>query len=421
MAPLVPLIATMKILVLFALIGISVAAVDYTGHQVYRSYPTPGENELLQRFGKVFELDFWSDYRHGDDFVDFRVSPELRSKVNEFLTKNRINYEIFIEDLGIAIAKERKPKLSKMNDDSFDYFVYHTVDEIDEWITSFTKDNSFASVVTIGSGKSYEGRNMRGLKISTGSDRPAFVINCGIHAREWITPATCLYTANKLMNEYNMNMTITHLMNGVDFYLIPSSNPDGYAYTWSNDRMWRKTRSKSDMCDTCIGVDPNRNWDFHWGEAGSSSDCCSESYKGSVAFSEIETKNQRDFVESIENVRAYIDVHSYSQTWMYPYGYTKSPAPDAAILEKIGRDSVSAISSVDSHVFQTGSISDVVYVASGSTADFFYSKGIKCSWGAELRDTGKYGFILPEDQIGKGAEEAFQGLCYCEEHTLGPC
>nr|XP_039268546.1 carboxypeptidase B-like [Styela clava] len=330
-----------------------------------------------------------------------------------------------------------------MNDDSFNYFVYHTVDEIDEWITSFTKDNSIASVVTIGSGKSYEGRNMRGLKISTGSDRPAFVINCGIHAREWITPATCLYTANKLMNEYNMNMTITHLMNGVDFYLIPSSNPDGYAYTWSNDRMWRKTRSKSDMCDTCIGVDPNRNWDFHWGGMNSCVGYKRKSLKQHVidvrdrfiyedSFSvvkslkssrqQIETKNQRDFVESIENVRAYIDVHSYSQTWMYPYGYTKSPAPDAAILEKIGRDSVSAISSVDSHVFQTGSISDVVYVASGSTADFFYSKGIKCSWGAELRDTGKYGFILPEDQIGKGAEEAFQGFMVIAKNIpLGPC
>ena len=40
-----------------------------------------------------------------------------------------------------------------------------------------------------------------------------------------------------------------------------------------------------------------------------------------------------------------------------------------------------------------------VYVdeASGSTADYFYEKlGIKCTFGTELRDTGRYGFVLPE-------------------------
>jgi len=36
-------------------------------------------------------------------------------------------------------------------------------------------------------------------------------------------------------------------------------------------------------------------------------------------------------------------------------------------------------------------------VASGSTADYFYDKaGIKCSFATELRDTGRYGFLLPE-------------------------
>lgn len=32
------------------------------------------------------------------------------------------------------------------------------------------------------------------------------------------------------------------------------------------DRLWRKTRSKHpDPRVKCRGVDPNRNWDFHWG------------------------------------------------------------------------------------------------------------------------------------------------------------
>jgi hypothetical protein len=35
---------------------------------------------------------------------------------------------------------------------------------------------------------------------------------------------------------------------------------------FSQDRMWRKTRSKTSN-PLCIGTDPNRNWDYHWCES----------------------------------------------------------------------------------------------------------------------------------------------------------
>ena len=35
--------------------------------------------------------------------------------------------------------------------------------------------------------------------------------------------------------------------------------------------------------------------------------------------------------------------------------------------------------------------------ASGSTSDYMYDKmNVRCSFAAELRDTGRYGFLLPE-------------------------
>ena len=39
---------------------------------------------------------------------------------------------------------------------------------------------------------------------------------------------------------------------------------------------------------SCMGVDPNRNWEYEWGTGGSSSNCCSDTFKGPSAFSEIE-------------------------------------------------------------------------------------------------------------------------------------
>lgn len=58
-------------------------------------------------------------------------------------------------------------------------------------------------------------------------DRPVIFIECGIHAREWIAPATCLYIIQELVeNEDNRNM-----IENVDWYIIPVVNPDGYEYS----------------------------------------------------------------------------------------------------------------------------------------------------------------------------------------------
>jgi len=69
-----------------------------------------------------------------------------------------------------------------------------------------------------------------------------------------------------------------------------------------------------------LGTDPNRNFGYKWGVAGASSDPCHETYKGSSAFSEPETKALSDYIMSIKNrVKAYFAVHSYGQYWLYPW------------------------------------------------------------------------------------------------------
>ena len=106
----------------------------------------------------------------------------------------------------------------------------------------------------------------------------------------------------------------------VNWYFLPSANPDGYAYSWEHDRLWRKTRSEHGSILGCKGVDPNRNWGFHYGESGVSHNECSETYCGPEAFSEPEMKNIRDFVMGLDPVPSLGHTfHSYSQLWLWPY------------------------------------------------------------------------------------------------------
>lgn len=55
--------------------------------------------------------------------------------------------------------------------------------------------------------------------------------------------------------------------------------------------------------------------------------------------------------------------------------------------------------------------------ASGGSIDWSYDYGIKYSFAFELRDTGRYGFLLPASQIIPTAEETWLGLKKIMEHV----
>ena len=46
----------------------------------------------------------------------------------------------------------------------------------------------------------------------------------GIHAREWISPATATYIIKELVENHKQNQ---YLIDAFDFYIIPVANPDG--------------------------------------------------------------------------------------------------------------------------------------------------------------------------------------------------
>ena len=92
-----------------------------------------------------------------------------------------------------------------------------------------------------------------------GPDAPNVWIEAGIHAREWIAPAMSTYIIESLLTN-----DADGFLDKLNFFILPSANPDGYEYSRSSDRLWRKTRSDHGSILRCKGVDGNRNWGFHF-------------------------------------------------------------------------------------------------------------------------------------------------------------
>ncbi|XP_046994559.1 zinc carboxypeptidase-like [Schistocerca americana] len=394
---------------LLVLAALSLAAGEplrFDGHRVYRVTPKNKHHvQFLNALAGKYHNDilFWKDARVVNRTADIMVSPEMQNNFLEALEKKGMKSSVYVEDVQKLIDAERPAKQARA---SFGWDDYYTVDEIYAWLDSLAA--SYPSVVTtVVGGSSYEGREIRGVKISYGTGNPAVVIEGGIHAREWISAASVTWFINEILT--STDASVRSIVESFDFYIFPNTNPDGYEYTWTNNRMWRKTRKPYLLC---VGADPNRNWDFHWAEEGASSISCSETYAGSEAFSEVETKSLSEFLTGLgSDLQVYLSFHSYSQLLMYPYGLSSVVADNAAELQQMVEKSAQALASRYGTQYTVGSIVNAIYAAAGSSIDWAMGQlGLRYAFVWELRDTGSYGFLLPADQIIPTSEETFDSI-----------
>ncbi|CAL4085605.1 unnamed protein product [Meganyctiphanes norvegica] len=387
-----------------------------SGAQVLRVVPqTDAQLHYLQGLLSLDLYDFWTEPKMTGRSVDIMVSawsvPVLKKTLNDI----GMGFITMIRDLAqhsaqakasnkAARAKFFATKDANVKHD-MDWTSYHTLDEINGYLDYLaTTYPDLCSIENIGT--SYEGRTMNMLKISTGgSGKPGLFIDGGIHAREWIAPATVTYAINQLVESGSYQ----DILDAVDFYIIPSINPDGYVYSWEHDRYWRKTRSNYGTL--CYGCDPNRNWSFHWDEIGASDNPCSEIYAGPSPFSEIEMVNVRDAMSAQSNLISYLTFHSYSQLWMYPWGFTTDLPEDWQDLDNLASDAVDALTAVHGTHYEIGSSTNTIYAAAGGSDDWAKGEGgVKYAYTIELRDTGNWGFDLPENQIIPTGEETWAGI-----------
>jgi hypothetical protein len=281
-------------------------------------------------------------------------------------------------------------------------------------------ENDFVTGFDIGS--THEGVPIRGLKISRQSGNTGIFIDSGIHAREWIAPATATFVIDKLI--HSTDPAVQDISRNFDWYFIPVLNADGYKNSFDRDRLWRKNTKPYGRCR---GVDLNRNFDVNWGGTGSSHDKSTYDFCGSAPFSEPEARAVKMFLDQHSRdyrIKTYFSLHSFSQLYMFPYGHIPDQVPNYADLKKIGEKAVEAIKNTHGKIYKTGSSIETIYPNSGSSMDYVYANyDIPITFTIELRgdkDTPNL-FILPANEITPTGEEILNSFiaALIEARNLG--
>jgi murein tripeptide amidase MpaA len=260
-------------------------------------------------------------------------------------------------------------------------------------------------------GTSYQGRQLWNVKISdnvaTDENEPEVLFTCGQHAREHLTIEMCLYLVNELTGKYATDATVRGLVDSREIWIVTNVNPDGSEYDIATGsyRSWRKNRQPNSG-STYVGTDLNRNWSYQWGCCGGSSGSpSSETYRGPSPFSAPETTRVRDFVNSrvvggVQQIKAGIDFHTYSELVLWPYGYTRSDtapgltATDQAALSQLGRNMAAT------NGYTPEQASDL-YIADGTIDDWMWGTYKIFHYTFEMYPTSSAGggFYPPDEVI----------------------
>jgi len=226
----------------WAATGGPTSTVSYAGQQVIRL--TAGSQEDVDLLLQL-HVDVWDCFGPGIGTLEARVTPEQLKA----LADRGIQFEILVSDLQSVVDAERESIARAQESANGDWFQsFKRGNEINDYLDALAAqfpDLTETSVI----GPSLEGRDIRVIRI-TGPDseqnprdtRPVFVIDGTQHAREWIAPMTVMFTVDSLVRQYDSNPRIQAVVDNVDFYFVPVVNPDGYEFTWTNDRYWRKNR-----------------------------------------------------------------------------------------------------------------------------------------------------------------------------------
>ncbi|KAL6948647.1 hypothetical protein ACO0QE_001119 [Hanseniaspora vineae] len=390
------------------------------------------------------DIDVWAK---NSRFIDIRVPKDFNEYDSEYCS-------VMIEDVQelITTSKEGEFEASKEEDqyeqeedtpfeaqfkDPF-FDTFQDLENIYNWMEVISQ--KYSTLVTLEDvGQTYEGREMKALHLGVKknhhdkdnedhSKKKTIVITGGVHAREWISVSSVLFVASQLLNRYGFFKRETRYLDNLDFFIIPVFNPDGYSYTWTHDRLWRKNRQQT-YFPKCFGIDIDHSFDFKW--TGTTDYPCSEDYSGEAPFEALEAEAWNNYLTektgSDFKLHGYLDFHSYSQEVLYPYGYSCDAKPrDLENLLELSYGLAKAIRNKSGKKYDVLSScqdrgSDLTPgLGAGSALDYMYHHRAYWAFQLKLRDTGTHGFLLPSKFIRPVGKESYAAIKYFCEFILNP-
>jgi hypothetical protein len=200
------------------------------------------------------------------------------------------------------------------------------------------------------------GYDMMVLKLTNSAipgPKPKLFITSAIHAREYATAELMTRYAEYMANNYGTDADVTWMLDTQEIHLLLQTNPDGRKQA-ETGLSWRKNTNPINCGNNnSRGIDLNRNFPYNWNCCGGSSGSgCAETYRGPSPGSEPETQAVRDYMASIfpdygdpgsgnpvppDSAGLFLDIHSYGQLLLWPWGGTTNVAPNGIALQTMGR------------------------------------------------------------------------------------
>jgi len=351
---------------------------DYAKVKVHLS--SDGEVQDLQSLG--LDIDHFQFLK--DQAIQFIINHDDLV----ILDQAGFSYEVLVPDMQVHYQQKVKadqqilPTITR-SPQTAEHFGYgsmggfYTLEELEAKMDEMNEEFPALATAKFSIGKSIEGRDIWAIKISDNpnvdEEESVVYYDALHHAREPLSMATTINYAFWLLENYETNEQVKYIIDNREIYFVPCVNPDGYEYNRQTNPngggFWRKNRRMNDA--TCFGVDLNRNYSRGYAHDGScsSTNACSNTYRGAEAFSEPEAQAVRDFLALIQPKTAF-SIHSTAGSYLMPYGFDTSP-PDFSIYSEWASDFLSENDYPYGVTYQM-----LNYTSCGTTRDYMYSEGI---------------------------------------------
>jgi hypothetical protein len=308
-----------------------------------------------------------------------------------------------------AGQEQESSEFTTASESIYGWEVFRSYDEpggIEDQLRAIGNNPAYADFVKLYDlGDTIQGRDILAIRMTQGAGslalgaRPAVLYQGTTHAREWISTEVTMRLLEWFLSERSGgDPEVTSMLNTRELWFVPVVNPDGYEYTFTTERLWRKNLRDNNgdgQITNGDGVDLNRNYPEHWNydEEGSSSQFSSETYRGTAAGSEPETQGSMNLIRNMGDFRFAISYHSFGNLLLYTQGWqTLTPSADDPIyLALTGIDSNPAVEG-----FNPGVGADL-YTTNGEFTDWAHGVENVLAWTPELSEgCAGCGFEFPD-------------------------